>query len=432
VTTLLGLDLALAKHYAFVMLKRRLVLRLAVLSFFYFWCDRQATAQSPCSPQGDAALSETRAARWLMSDEANASATLDSERLWRSPKELQAPPKLSVLAFAGLSGQTFDLPLCTDRGSRTGDVRRLRSWAGIGLTHQPSGLHVRFSFLYGEDALRSEGDRRRPDDEDAPVSSAGYAQKMFVLRLGHERWFHGTLGFIEAESRFNEPDAGFKIVTPLKQDTSTPGMFVGAMIPALHLGFSTLVRSGKVEVLNVASRDVRLGRLPIEIGFNPMYIHEERRAIGSARVHVFSESEAQLRDADTDEATNGLHTRGATLEASVEARDARFRHGRFRYGHSFAGVREISGSHIAITGYLESTVFRSAFFARDIKPENGNTRGTAWGGGFGSNFLLHFPWFGLSFDGLLAFNRPELLQIIPSAQNCLELKGAIAVRLETQ
>jgi hypothetical protein len=399
-------------------------LRTLVLCLSMMLGVRRAAAQ--CA-QGDAALSEARAARWLLRDEANASAVLDNERLRRLPPAQL--PALHALAFIGISGNGSRLPVCTNSSVLPGELQRNRGWGGVGLTHYPSGLHVRFSFMFGQDSLSV--DLPNSKKKNPPSASAGYRQKVFVVRFGHERWFHGVLGFIEAESRFNRPLPELGVSTPLTADTSIAGVSVGATVPVLHLGFHTLIRSGTLEVLSLGSPDVRLGRLPIAIGFSPTYIAEERRAIGTARVHLFSAPDPMNSyDSETSEISAGSQSSGATLEASVEARDARFRHGRFRYGSSVAFASEQWDRQVEAAGYVEGTVFRSAFFSNGINRDTAERRGTAWGGGVGFNMLLHTPHYGFTADGLLGFNRPELLQIVPAAQNTLEWRFSLGVRVE--
>jgi hypothetical protein len=381
-------------------------------------------AKAQCAP-GDALLSEARAARWLVADDILANASLDHERFTRPSHEVI--PKLTALTFAGVSFQSVGSRACTNRGVEDATLQRLRLWAGIGLTHNPTGLEMRFSVMHGRDGLNVD---ISPSANDSAEAATGYSQTMLALRFGHEKWLRGLVGFVDPDTGFNRPDGGVTIYAPLAVDRSAPSTYLGASIPLLGVHVVSLFRSGVPEFVNLSSQERRIGTLPISVSFFPTYIREERRVFGTARVHWFAPPGTWRTRDDNGNALYLENTRGATLEAAVEARDARLRQLRLRAG-SALGDRTVAHAHMDASAYVEGTVFRSAFFSNAKILGTESTRGTAWGGGVGGNVIFHGPSIGLVMDVNAAFNRPELLQILPSAQNEFEFRGALSLRAET-
>jgi hypothetical protein len=394
----------------------------AVLAYAVLAYSEHAAAQ--CSP-GDALLSEARAARWLVADDIVANATLDHERFTRPlPKE---KPKFSALAFAGLTYQSVESTICTNRGVEEGSLRRVRFSAGVGLAHSPSGVELRFSVLHGRDSLVVP---TVPNDDDAEEASAGYGQTLFALRFGHEKWLRALVGFVDPDSGFRNPRAGVAVSAPLAGGSSATSVYLGAGVPVLGLHVVSLLRAGQPEFVNVSVRERRLGSLPIAASFFPTYVREERRVFGTARLHLLTSREIEKARNSSEAPIYLENTTGVLLEGAVEARDARLRYARLRYATSVAGPGVKFGI-FELAGYLEATVFRSAFFSNTKVLGTGNRRGTAWGGGLGVTSLLHTMNFGIVFDASAGFNRPELLQILPSGQNQFEFRFAAGLRFDT-
>jgi hypothetical protein len=140
---------------------------------------------------------------------------------------------------------------------------------------------------------------------------------------------------------------------------------------------------------------------------------------GTARVHLYAQPGVVSAEDAKDNTIYLENTRGVLFEAAMEARDARLRQARVRYGAALTGQAPSSVGLMGLldlSGYLEATVFRSAFFSNARIPGTGDTRGTAWGGGAGASVLWHTASFGLLMDFNAALNRPEL----PDSSHCAE------------
>lgn len=385
---------------------------------------REAAAQ--CS--SGSALSEVRAARWLIGDDLLANTTLDHGRFTEPVAD--EVPKLRALTFGGISAQGIGSTVCTNRGAERGSMQRMRIWGGVGLSHPPTGLELRFSVLHGRDSLNVD---LEPQKKNSAEAVAGYSQTMFALRFGHERWLRGMVGIVDPDAGFRRAPEGLTIEAPLGTSQSAPSTYLGASIPQLGLHLMSLFRSGQVEVVNLASQEQRLGTLPLAIAFFPTYLREERRVFATARVHLLSarplESLDRVSKGKRTTMADAESTAGFLAEGSLEARDARLRHARVRYTTGIAGRDD--GVWLSANAYAEATVFRSAFFSNSKVLGTDTPRGTAWGAGAGADCFVQSRTIGLSFQVNAAWNRPELLQILPSVQDQFEVRFVFGVRGET-
>ena len=405
-------------------------------------------ARAECT-RTSSALSEARAARWLIGDDLRIQASLDAERLrLREAQQLggaRQPFHLFAAAAAGYQ-RVFGLETCSNLGLRDGGLDRFRGAGSVGFTHEATGLHARVSFVHADDHLAVGG---LGPPKKAEEATAGYRQELVAVRFGHELWFQGMLGYVSNEAPYTSPGTGIQL-NPRLPASPSPGYFVGASMPILHTSVVTLLQRGKTELVTVLANDLRLPKLPFSVALGPSYIREERQVVGLLRLRGYASEfyEAPHRTTERQGKRNvegvseSYDNTGPTLEASMETREARLRHARFRYqfGRAYRfGAAGWGGRAAYDLGvYAEGTVFRSRFYSesRDVVGTGvqglvlSDKRGTAWGGGAGGNASFQVSWLAFSVDANASVNRPELLSVLPSASYRAELQVFGSLRVE--
>lgn len=187
--------------------------------------------------QSVSALSEARAARWLIADDAKLQAMTDMERarLTGAVRDLGGAPQ-AFHVFAGVTGigqMLFGMPTCTNQRELEGRVERLRLAGNAGFTHAATGLHLRLSFVHAVDRLvvdvRQAGDKA--GEVEVGDANAGYAQNLFALRFGHERWLQAMVGYVGADRPFDSPSRDGLRLDARLSGRPAPGYFAGSPCP---------------------------------------------------------------------------------------------------------------------------------------------------------------------------------------------------------
>lgn len=403
---------------------------------------REAAAACP-STGTPAVLSEARAARWLLGDDLQAQAALDQHRAVVAGALAEHglhPPTIEVFSHASLGYQSVfrGFSVCSDQGEMTASLERWRLAGTAGVTHTPTQLQLRVSVVGARDQL-SVGDLGSDQDDS---SEAGYQQGVVAVRAGHARWGRALVGFVSPESPYQSPGGGVTLSPRLAPTAGKVSVYYGLSVPALHTHLLVLAHS-RLEVVQLVSSDLPLGPLPLAVSVGPTYVREERQAIGLLRVRGRSADERSAprprtwlgEGAEELSATDSRRSGyGPLFEASAEAAGTRLRHARLRFDgfHQAATVVDGGGHHefLRVAGFVEGTVFRSRFFEEAITRASGAVRGAAWGGGAGALLEVDFSPFALVVDGALGVNRPELLSLMPSSADRLELRGGFTVRVE--
>lgn len=407
-----------------------------------------APARAACE-RSVAALSEARAARWLVGDELRLQSTLDLERERLRHAVQLSGTKQSFHVFASGSGvyqRIFGMETCSNHGPRQGSLDRVRGLLSAGITHDDSGLHVRLSVLHANDHLAVPGIGKK---KDAKAATAGYRQNLYALRLGHERWFQTVFGYVDSEQPYTSPGEGGIRIDPRMPTAPAPGYYFGATVPALRTSMVTLLQRGRPEIVSLMASELRPGNLPFSIGLGPTYIREERQVVGLLRLRGFATENVQSMNTELTRMGKRVpltgvsyQSSGPLLELSVEGRDARLRHGRFRYQYVYSSRSSAKGwnnrAAADLSVYAEGTLFRSRYFSETHEPASaglpgprlGPRRGNAWGLGGGVVASAQISWIALSMEAIAGLNRPELLALVPSAHNRAEVQFVGSLRFE--
>lgn len=390
---------------------------------------------APCrATDPPATLSEARASRWLIGDELRLSSRVDAQRRREAAAEAQLlgeEPTFRVHAAAGAYWQrVYAVPLCERPDPPKGSYDQWRIAAMAGITHVATGLEARVSLVHAIDDVNVPA----PGEDEPRNVVAGYQQTLVAARVGHERWLSATVGFIGAESRYATSRAMASAHPPRR----APGLYVGAVVPALHTSAVMLVQRAEPELVSVLASDLRpTDAVPFSISLGPTYIREERRTVGMIRVRGVSASsgddEPTFSTGKKPTSTRpriGRATFGPLVEMSTESMGGRLRHGRLRFeGEGFeANASDDASERTAIHGgvYLEGTVFRSRAFLRHPA-----SRGeTAWGGGAHGFLGFRVRPFAVDVELGIGRNRPELLALVPSAARREEAQAGVVLRLE--
>jgi hypothetical protein len=405
-----------------------------------------ALAQCP-NNNSPPVLSEARAARWLIGDDVHAQAQLDHQRAVVASHladHAVLPPTFEVFSHAsfGFQGVLGGFPVCSDRGQVSASMERLRLSATVGLTHTPTQLQFRVSFVGARDQL-SVGNLGK-DGEDS--AEAGYQQGLVAFRLGHARWGRALFGVVTQESPFFSPADSLSL-SPRLAGNGTGSRFYGFSVPALRTHFVTLAQSSGIEVVQLLSSDLPLGPLPFSLSLGPTYIREERQVVGLVRLRGRSGGNRQgprtqtwmSEDDGETHGTGSAHSAfGPVVEASTEAGEARLRHARLRFEGFTEFIRVVHDrSHhkfLRLAGYVEGSVFRSRFFERAIAASSATTpaaqAAAAWGGGLGATLELDTMPVAVVLDTGIGWNRPELLSLMPSSVDQFEVRGGVTFRVE--
>ena len=392
-------------------------------------------ARAQCASTATSAITEARAARWLIGEDLHARAVTDQSRALVTQQLAAhgvAAPRWQPFADAALGYQgVLGLAACSAGSERNVALERFRLTGAAGLTHSASGFGVELSFVGARDQLvqsvGSEGDRD---------VLAGFGQGLVALRAGHEAWGRVLVGFTSPERR----DRTLSL-DPGRQPGTGQGFFYGVSVPALHLGVVTLAQRGAPELVQISAYDLEPPVLPVAVSLGPTYIREERQTVGWLRIRGVGlggrTAPAATFAEDGTTAGTASQTRylAPVLEASAESREARLRHGRFRIEgalrKTFVGRAASSLRRLAwISGHLEATVFRSRYFQDALAGSAQRAPGPAWGvggvvtasGNFGP-VVVGVEWGG-------AWNRPELLSLLPSAVDNLELRTGLTLALQ--
>lgn len=410
------------------------------------------TASAQCAT-ARAAMSEARTARWLIGDDAAQQARIDTDRARLAQAMALRENEQNFHVFLDLAGAyqaMLPLDVCSNFGTRSGRLERLRGAVSAGVTHHKSGIHVRFSFLHAVDRLATDGEDM-PDEDDEESATAGYRQNLYAVRVGHEQWLQGVLGFVEAESPYaSEGSGGISLQAP-KERAAAPGLFVGASSPMLRLSTMALLQRGNVEVLSLTAGDIRLGKLPFAFALGPTYLREERQVVGLLRLRGFAaegyvagESEMKRKHGIVKGVgVAGWYT-GPVAELSAETRDPRLRHARLRWDAHFAQRFAAKGfgnrGAWDFSFFVDGTMFRSRFFTDPRHAPRAPARGdlhaaparrpTAWGLAGGLASSLQVGVIAVGMQAHVGVNRPELLQLVPAAANRAEVQGLMSMRFE--
>jgi len=393
---------------------------------------------TPCR-EGEAppVLSEARAARWLIGDDLRLNASVDVERLkledlYRALDEKR--PAIYVFATTGFSWQSVgSIPTCDRRGAPEGRFDRWRVHAAAGAEHVATRLSARVSFVHAMDAVLVpvEGG----DDEDEAVL-AGYQQSLVSARFGHDRWLRGFVGYVTSESTF----ATSRAIARANPTTRAPGFFIGATVPAIHTSVVTLLQQGQPELVSVMASDLRpSASLPLSLSLGPTYLREERQTVGLLRLRGVSAGSRREPSPETQDGGDGaLHgfgkghsSFGPVAEVSMESMDGRLRHARLRFEAegltAFVAKDHAHKSSFYGGAHAEGTVFRSRAFQASA---GAAPRPAAWG--FGGRVFAGFrcDWLTLSLDWNVNRNRPELLSLVPSAADRIEMHGAFSIGVD--
>lgn len=417
-----------------------------------------APARAACD-RSVPALSEARAARWLIGDDVRMQALLDveRERLRHAARLVDQPQPFHLFAAGhGAYQRVFGIEACSQTGERSGSLERPRGAGTVGFTHTASGLHARLSFLYAGDVISVAGIPVKSGDEvTSSDATAGYRQGLVALRLGHEQYFQSLFGYVSAEQPYRTTGSGGARINPRLPISPSPGFFFGGTIPMLHTSIVTLLQAGRPEIISLVANELRPGRLPFSVSLGPTYIREERQVVGLLRLRGFSyENHATPRDAftTTGEGTKRRHVHGVgetyeatgpILEVSAETREPRLRHARARWqlvhAWRFASRRDwAERTAFDVLLFADGTLFRSRAFteSRESLPpsalpmQRGPRRGNAWGFGAGGAVSVQAGWLAFSVESAIGMNRPELLQIVPSAAHRAELQLGGSMRAE--
>ncbi len=404
----------------------------------------RAQATTPCfATATPAALSEARAARWLVGEDLLAQSHLDVHRAYKRGLLAEhgvAPPAWEVFATAGVGGQWIaGASACSSRGTEEATLERYRLFGATGVTHRESGLHLRVSFVGAADQLAFDVPRPEAtaDSDDDDVARAGYRQGLVALRFGHHRWGRLVIGRLTAEGAYGNGANGVTL-TPRLPTSRTSPWFYGVDVPALHMSLLTVGDTGGPELIQVMARDLTVPGSSTALSLGPTYIREERQTVGFFRVRGNALGALGRRKRRPGASTVGDETvfgetseaafLGPVAEISVETGDARLRHARFRWEASedsiFMSERQISFVRGSI--HAEATVFRSRFF----EASRPGGRPAAFGLGAGLSFDVEWRPFALAVDLSGGFNRPELLSLLPSTAGQAEGRATLGLRVE--
>jgi hypothetical protein len=421
---------------------RRGVIGFALGAFAAAWPEHTASAQ--CRGASSAILSEARATRWLVGDDFGAQSLIDADR-WaeRDYREGLGAREPMVHVFGATLGSvqalTSTFPVCSSHGDAEATFRRFRVVGVAGVTDAESGFHLRVSFVGAQDDLHVGA-----NDEDDPDATSGYRQPLVAARVGHERWGKVLFGYVAGERAFREVGAEGLTLYPDATTSRAPGYFYGVTVPALRTSLVTLSQRGTPELVSVTTSDLRLPGAPVSASLGPTFIREERQVVGMLRLRGDSQlfGKGPRREVHEDEDDGTITTGTATtagrlgpmFEVSVESRSARLRHARLRYEAAtrrhFLSEEHNSWSHVRAEVYGEGTVFRSRFFSESLAGSTGQERGAAWGGGLGVHLGVGLRPIFLGLDFHTGVNRPELLALLPSAADRIEVQGALVLRFE--
>lgn len=415
----------------------------ALVSALTLWL-LSGRADAQCRASSPAVLSEARGARWLIGDDLRAQAVLDTDR--RREREARAElggeePEVDVFGANLTSYQVLPapFPVCSSLGDVEATFARLRIHGIAGVTHRPTGLHLRVSVVAARDFLFvSSG------DEDTDDARAGAMQELVAVRAGHARWGKLVLGYTFGERSFSDTGEGGLVLRPdVPRSSRAPGLFYGVTVPELHTSLLTLSQRGVPELVTVTASDLRVPRTPFAVTLGPTYLREERQVVGLLRLRgeAHALGHTRKRAVDEDDDGDGASTgwsgsaghAGPVIEASVESNEARLRHARLRYEAAtrwtFLADDGAFSKHLRGEAYFEGTVFRSRFFSAS-QAAAGSPRSAAWGGGAGVRGLMGGGPFFFALDAHAGINRPELLALLPSAADRVELQIGLQIRLE--